>query len=560
MKSFFFRVNTVFFFFLATIISSNTNGQNKVPDHGLFVNDWQAKTFKKPQSITSTERPIEKVGSKITVYHDAKLNKVSRHISGVNATTYTGDYSADSKFSNLVSGWNPSLIRFPGGDASNAYFFKGLPDDLPSKSLTYNGEWTGFGDGTEDISWKMNTAKYYAFLDSVKSEGIITVNYAYARYGTSADPVAKAASLAADWVRFDKGRTKYWEIGNETYACWEGGFRIDTTLNKDGQPEYINGKLYGKHFRVFADSMRAAAEQIGSEIFIGAIFADDDNVWDGSGKNVTKNWNDLLAPELRKGDGSNYAYFISVHSYFLNKEKTPKEIINSFNVPKGLQDFIFSKLDKAHVKHVPLALTEWNIKSPHQTTQVGGLQAVSAFCSMQEIGFGASCYFALKDYWRGDKGDFGMFSHRDSLLTDSEPYPPFYHLYYINKIIGDKMIKKQITHDKGNLLSFVSSYESGEIGMLIINKSTAEQSFQVDIANYEIGDNYYWYELSKYNDGNIWSEKIAINGISNSKYSKGGPSESLTEIPAWTRNTKRGVKMKINGLSAIYLLIESKKQ
>jgi hypothetical protein len=139
-----------------------------------------------------------------------------------------------------------------------------------------------------------------------------------------------------------------------------------------------------------------------------------------------------------------------------------------------------------------------------------------------------------------------------------EPYPPFYYLYYINKIIGDKMIKKQIVPDKGNLLSFVSSYEGGGIGMLVINKSTTEQSFQVDIPNYKIGDNYYWYELSKYNDGNIWSEKIAINGISNPKYSKGGPSENLTEIPAWTRSTKQGIKMKIAGLSAIYLLIEEK--
>jgi hypothetical protein len=121
------------------------------------------------------------------------------------------------------------------------------------------------------------------------------------------------------------------------------------------------------------------------------------------------------------------------------------------------------------------------------------------------------------------------------------------------------MIKKQIVPDKGDLLCFASSYESGGIGMVIINKSATEQSFQIDTPNYKIGDNYYWYELSKYDDGNIWSEKLAVNGVSNSKYSKGGPSESFEDIPAWTKDTKQGIKMKIKGLSAIYLLIERKK-
>ncbi len=561
MKFNFFWKNVTIILILANIISNNTSGQGSFSNQSIFLNDWQGKPFKKPQSIKSSEKRIENVSFNITVSSDIILNKVSRFISGINATTYTGNYLEDHKLLEYVNALNPSIIRFPGGDASNMYFFNGLPDDLPSKSLTYNGEWSDFSDGKADINWKMNTPRYYAFLHSVKAEGIITVNYPYARYGTSANPVKKAASLAADWVRFDNGRTKYWEIGNETYACWEGGFRIDTMLNKDGQPEYVNGKLYGEHFKIFADSMRAAAKQIGTEIFIGAVFGDDDQIWDGSGMNVTKNWNSLLAQELRNRDGSNYADFISVHSYFLNKnEKTPNDIINSFSVSKEIQDFIYRKLDEAKVEQVPLALTEWNIKQPHQTTQAGGLQAIAAICKMQEIGFGASCFFSLNDYWKGEKGDFGMFSHKDPVLPESEPYPTFYHLYYLNKIIGDKMVKNQIVPDLDSLLCFASSYESGGIGMVIINKSATDQTFQIDLPNFSIGNNYYWYELSKYEDGNIWSEKIAVNGISNSKYSKGGPSESIKKIPAFTKNTRQGIRMKIKGLSAIYLLVEGKNQ
>jgi hypothetical protein len=76
-------------------------------------------------------------------------------------------------------------------------------------------------------------------LQQTGNKGMITVNYGYARYGTSDDPVAAAAHLAADWVRYDNGRTKYWEIGNENAGSWEADYRIDQSKNKDGQPEFI---------------------------------------------------------------------------------------------------------------------------------------------------------------------------------------------------------------------------------------------------------------------------------------------------------------------------------
>src|SRR5690606_33509156 len=87
----------------------------------------------------------------------------------------------------------------------------------------------------------------------------------------------------------DNGRTKFWEIGNESNGSWQAGWRINTTNNKDGQPEIITGALYGKHFRVFADSMRKAANEIGAEIFIGAqLLAEPPANW---WTNTDKNWN-----------------------------------------------------------------------------------------------------------------------------------------------------------------------------------------------------------------------------------------------------------------------------
>ena len=55
---------------------------------------------------------------------------------------------------------------------------------------------------------------------------------------------------------------------------------IDTALNKDGQPQIITGELYGKHFKVFVDSMKKAAAEIGATIYIGGqVVIDGPTSW-----------------------------------------------------------------------------------------------------------------------------------------------------------------------------------------------------------------------------------------------------------------------------------------
>ena len=53
-------------------------------------------------------------------------------------------------------------------------------------------------------------------------------------------PATAAVHYAADWVRYDNGRTKYREIGNESGGPWQAGFRINMAANQDGQPEIIS--------------------------------------------------------------------------------------------------------------------------------------------------------------------------------------------------------------------------------------------------------------------------------------------------------------------------------
>src|SRR6185312_15326456 len=202
--------------------------------------------------------------------------KTPPYIFGNNSNLWMTQIVTSPNLVQYIKDLSPNIIRAPAGSVSDVYFWNGTdanqrPADAPDSVITSGnlgpiGSWYG-GD---NASWTLALSNYYSLLSQTNSTGIITVNYGYARYGTSSNPVAAAAHLAADWVRYDNGRTKFWEIGNETYGSWEAGYYIDTTKNQDHQPYKVTGALYGSHVKVFADSMRAAASQVGATIYIGA--------------------------------------------------------------------------------------------------------------------------------------------------------------------------------------------------------------------------------------------------------------------------------------------------
>src|SRR6201986_491839 len=147
----------------------------------------------------------------------------------------------------------PHINRAPGGRLSDVYFWNGdgngnaaAPADAPANVLDLNGNSSaaGYWYGNNTQSWTLSLDNYYKVLQQTNSTGLITVNYGYARYGTGPTPVQTAAHLAAQWVRYDKGRTSYWEVGNEIYGNWEAGYYINTATNQDGQPQIQDGTTY----------------------------------------------------------------------------------------------------------------------------------------------------------------------------------------------------------------------------------------------------------------------------------------------------------------------------
>ena len=247
----------------------------------------------------------------VTISADT-LGKISKYIFGNAIAVWMGNVTGSPVFVENVQTLAPALIRFPGGSWSDIFFWNGRPSDIPDS--LYDGM-TGKKSEFYAISgrndWSTTVDNYYTLRAQAGAQGLITINYGYARYGLSEKPAEQAAHLAAEWIRYDKGRTKFWEIGNENAGPWEAGWMIDTSTNKDGQPRIITGQLYGKHFKIFADSMRAAAAEVGAKIYIGGqvLHFDGTNSWNAP----DKTWNAGFFKEI--GD---YGRFLCHAQLFRN--------------------------------------------------------------------------------------------------------------------------------------------------------------------------------------------------------------------------------------------------
>ncbi len=280
---------------------------------GFFGAGWQARSFTVPATMAGIPASGN-VSDSLTINVNKVIAKPPPYVYGNNSVLWMGQIVTQTNLVGYIKDLSPNIIRAPAGSVSDTYFWNdttAAPADAPTNLLDATGTASAadywFGGNT--ASWTLALSNYYSLLAQTSSTGIITINYGYARYGTGPNPVATAAHLAANWVRYDNGRTKFWEIGNETYGNWEAGYLIDVTKNQDGQPSLVTGALYGQHFKVFADSMQAAAKETGATIYIGAtLYQQAPQSYDYAS---IQTWNQGVLSQ-----SGNTPDFYIVHNYF----------------------------------------------------------------------------------------------------------------------------------------------------------------------------------------------------------------------------------------------------
>ncbi|MBN2699444.1 MAG: T9SS type A sorting domain-containing protein [Bacteroidales bacterium] len=515
---------------------------------GFFLDDWEEKTADIPPF-----EQVEKSSAEPTVYVTVEpgtvVNKVPKYIYGNNAVTWDDGLRKNATAMTDLNNLNPHVLRWPGGNLSNNYFWNASYGQRPADIPPDISPW--YGMNCPD--WQMSLDEYYDLLDRTNCTGIICVNYSYARYGTGSDPVATAAHMAAEWVRYDNGRSKFWEIGNENFGNWQSGYEIDVSLNQDNQPRFISGQLYGQHCRVFINSMRAAAAETGVDIKIGINIYDAETSWDP----IQTVWNEEVMPEV--GD---LADFLVVHSYFTpyDQNSTVSVILNSHTVPGDIMQTVERDMTDAGKPMIPLTMTEWNIfavGSMQQVSYVNGMLAAITLGEFIKHNYGLANRWDLVNGWNnGD--DHGTFSSGGEPGVDSyNPRPVFFYMFYHQKFFGDHMVEAAVTGNN-NVIAHASTFSSGETGLVIINKSRDEETVQVDFSGGDYGLNYYYYTLTGGVDNGDFSRKVLINGYETDEQG-GGPDDYAT-IGARASKTYGGIKVDLPPLAVVYMLVEKRMQ
>ncbi len=510
----------------------------------FFLNDWEPKSITSPTEFIEGEASTNQSIVNVILNFADTLSKVSKYNFGNNANTYSTKMWNNLELVSNLKNLNPHVIRYPGGNLSNEFFWDREPGNKPTDIPQDIGVWYGRDEG----DWTMSVDNYYKFLDVINSTGIICVNYGYARYGTSEDPVAQAAHYAAEWVRYDNGRTKYWEIGNENFGNWQAGYEIDQSLNKDGQPQFISGDLYGAHALIFVDSMKAAAAEIEHEIFIGFQAWEEESSWDP----IQAEWNETMMPVV----GETPDFYI-VHNYYTpyDENSNAQTILDTYEKAGDFRESVIADLTEAGLSEKPITLTEFNIfavGSQQQVSHINGLHGVLVVGNVIKEKYGLTARWNLANGW-GNGDDHGMFSKGEPEVSNFTPYPVFYHLTFFQRYFGDSMMKTFSTD--ANIVLYSSLFSSGQAGVAIINKGHVPKSVEFLISNYNLGERYYWYQLKDENSDGSFSPKVFINGEGPSQVS-GGPA-NYNSIKPYSRLYDGNVKIDVPPYSAIYMLLDS---
>ena len=532
---------------------------------GFFLDGWSAKTWSAPSATTPVTQPSATGAVAVTVDLSQITTKVSKYIFGNNLNPFMGQVVTEPILMSYLTDLSPNIIRAPGGSLSDVYFWNAdgstvtAPADAPSTLLDYQGNSSaaGYWYGNNTANWTLTVDNYYNALKQINSTGLITVNYGYARYGTSADPVAAAAHLAAEWVRYDKGKTTYWEVGNECYGNWEAGYRIDVTKNKDGQPQIITGTLYGTHFKVFADSMRAAATQVGNaNIKIGAVLT---TVNDQNNNAGVSNWN----AGVLSASGNSPDFYV-VHNYYTPYAQN-STAATIFGTPAQqtalMMSWVKTSIQSAGVTQKPVAMDEWNIEatgSAQNVSNIAGLHAVMTLGEVLKAQISMASRWDVANGW-GNGDDQGMFSNYYN--SDIEPgapkwnaRPAFYYMYYFQKYFGDRLVAS--TSTSADIVSYGSSYTSGQAGVTLVNTANTTHVVKVTFKNFAAGSNYYYYTLSGGTDNAPFSHKVYVNGNGPTTAS-GGPSGYASIAPNVSA-VSGGITVTIPAYSAVFLVADKK--
>ena len=406
---------------------------------GFFLDDWKEK--KNPKiSINDIEIKVDDVATTFAITNvKDPLTKISKYIFGNNLGHWSNRKFLDNDdFIFNLKDMGIQVVRFPGGNASNDYFWDAAnlnqcPEGTPS--IIYKSNFKKSTPPKLGIQGNFRTRPedYYELLLRTKSTGSICVNYSFSLYSEIDDELERvnnAADYAASWVyevNIKRGlNIKFWEIGNENWGKWQAGYNVK-------ERGIIDPKKYGQHCKIFIEKMKA----VDPSIKIGVVGFQKPKTRDP----VQLKWNELVIPEIIDD-----ADFYILHDYYtkFGAILSPVEMLSSIDTTyshiKVVNDAIKKFTDK-NINHLPIALTEFNTRSNASISKNDGATNVShtaglffahALGEIIRQGYGMAMVWDIENGYK-DGHDHGMFaSNKEIDVNWLTPHPSYYHYYYYN--------------------------------------------------------------------------------------------------------------------------------
>ncbi len=488
------------------------------------------KTFVPYSGSTSQSLPTSTSDATVTIDPSTEIHQIRQSLFGQNAVGYQGNFDSTSNEEKNWKAGNFSLLRYPGGNWSNDFFWDGnMPSSIQVENK-HNGNVSSLRDGT--TGWMLETDEFPDFLEYTGADGIVCVNVAYAFYGTDPDPVQTAADYAADWVNYYNNTlgvgVKYWELGNENYGPWQAGFDLGSA------------QQYGDACVEFANAMKA----VDPTIKIGVVLYEGYGGFNSTPQAV--DWNETVLPIVE-----DIMDFAIIHHYphpnTNHSAITEPEIYDAISVVEETYDMIHDQVATYTSKpadYYPVAITEFNARAGiRNMSRTNTLFTTLMLCEYAKYDYGAAMQWDLVNGFDTDAGDHGLVARRDPFLQTGDVNPEFYAFYYLNKYLGDRLIES--SSNDGDIISYASTFSSGEMGVVIVNRGDADKTVEIDLGSFQPGQNMYWHTVN--GDYSDFDRTVYINGV--------GPDTTFTIGQSYTsnfgsnENTETATAYEANGVS-----------
>jgi hypothetical protein len=117
------------------------------------------------------------------------------------------------------------------------------------------------------------------------------------------------------------------------------------------------------------------------------------------------------------------------------------------------------------------------------------------------------------------------------------------------------MVSSTVT-GSADIMSYASSFTSGQVGTVLVNKGSAGHIVTVKLSNFAAGTKYYYYALNGGTDTGTFSQKVFVNGAGPAGAS-GGPANYST-IAANSADIAGGITVNVPARGVVFLIADGK--